>query len=135
MKIRRWIVRLSPILLGILSFYKFHSEVMAAQADLVSPEDALASTRAIQRFWAVFHGNDYAAIPALQQQLEAALQWDPENVTLTALLGATHFWHAGEYRRDPSPNQSVLAGDMRDAVQLFKKALYLDYKPHAVDYT
>ncbi|MBV8436269.1 MAG: hypothetical protein JOY95_02000, partial [Silvibacterium sp.] len=61
------------------------------------------TTAAIQRFWAVFHGNDYAAIPELQKDLEAALEWDPENVTLTALLGANHFWHVGEYRRDPSP--------------------------------
>ena len=92
------------------------------------------STAAIQRFWAVFHGNNYAAIPELQKDLEAALEWDPENVTLTALLGATHFWHVGEYRRDPLPNPTVLAQDMPDAVELFHKALKLDYSPHPVGY-
>ena len=61
-----------------------------------------ASDAAIEQFWAIYHGNDYAAIPQVQNQLEAAIQLDPNNPALYALLGATHFWHVGESTRDPN---------------------------------
>jgi hypothetical protein len=90
---------------------------------------------AIDRFWAVYHGNDYAAIPQVQQQLEAAIQNDANNPTLHALLGATRFWHVGEATRDPIPNDPVLAQDMPDAVNSFGKALQLDYyTQHPIGY-
>jgi hypothetical protein len=87
----------------------------------------VTSTAAIERFWAVYHGNDYGAIREVQIRLEAALERDPDNATLYALLGATHFWHIGEYTRDPKPDPNVLQQDMPRAVQLFRKALDLDY--------
>jgi hypothetical protein len=85
------------------------------------------SVAAIERFWAIYHGNDYAAIPQVQIQLQEAIQHDPENPTLYALLGATHFWHFGEYTRDPNLDMKVLQQDMPTAVGLFGKALELDY--------
>lgn len=85
------------------------------------------SAAAIARFWSVYHGNDYDGIPQVQEQLQAAIQSDPNNPTLYALLGATHFWHIGEAKRDPIPNDPAQATDMPDAVDLFGKALKLDY--------
>jgi hypothetical protein len=92
------------------------------------------SDAAIEQFWTIFHGNDYDAIAAVQAELQAALEHDPENVTLYGLLGATHFWHAGEYPRDPNPNLNILQQDLPTAVQLFQKALDLDYARHPIGY-
>jgi hypothetical protein len=95
------------------------------------------SNRVIEKFWAVYHGNDYAAIPEVQNELERAIQSDPNNPTLYALLGATHFWHVGELTRDPNPqaHQSVFAQDMPTAAALFQKALDLDYyTQHRIGY-
>jgi hypothetical protein len=93
------------------------------------------SNAAIEKFWAIYHGNDYDAIPETQEQLENAIRRDPDNPTLYALLGATHFWHVGELTRDSKPDQSVLAQDMPTAAGLFQKALDLDYySPQAMGY-
>jgi hypothetical protein len=92
-----------------------------------APLQTNGSRAAIEHFWTVYHGNDYGSIPAVQAELQSALTGDPDNATLYALLGATHFWHVGEYTRDPNPNPSVLQQDMPTAVQLFQKALDLDY--------
>jgi hypothetical protein len=85
------------------------------------------SAAAIKRFWKVYHGNQYGQIPQVQKQLQDAIDRDPENSTLYALLGATHFWHIGEYTRDPYPNPELLQQDFPDAVDLFGKALDIDY--------
>jgi len=85
------------------------------------------SRDAIERFWTVYHGNDYAAIPQVQAQLQDAIEHDSQNSTLYALLGATHFWHIGEYTRDPNPDPKELQQDMPTAVSLFGQALELDY--------
>jgi hypothetical protein len=99
------------------------------------PLQTNGSRAAIEHFWAVYHGNDYGSIPAVQAELRSALNSDPDNATLYALLGATHFWHVGEYARDPNPNPSVLQQDMPTAVQLFQKALDLDYSgQHLIGY-
>lgn len=93
------------------------------------------SEAAIQGFWKIYHGNNYEAIPEAQEQLEQAIELDPDNPTLYALLGATHFWHVGEASRDPKPNLTVLAQDMPTAASLFQKALDLDYySPHLTGY-
>jgi|GEM_PF-1712513 len=89
--------------------------------------DQNESSAAIEQFWKVYHGNQYAQIPQVQQQLQNALDHDPDNSTLYALLGATHFWHIGEYTRDPNPNPAVLQQDLPEAVDLFGKALDIDY--------
>ncbi len=62
------------------------------------PGDSPATQAAIDRFWQVYHGNDYNGIPQVEAQLEQALAQDPNNATLHALLGASHFWHIGEAR-------------------------------------
>jgi hypothetical protein len=85
------------------------------------------SVVAIEEFWAIYHGNNYAAIPRVQAQLQGALKHNPENATLYALLGATYFWHFGEYTRDPHLDVKALQQDMPTAVGLFGKALELDY--------
>src|ERR1700751_3658996 len=48
--------------------------------------DRGASKAAIERFWSVYHGNQYSAIPQVQAQLQTAIQHDPNNSTLYALL-------------------------------------------------
>jgi len=96
-----------------------------------------ASRAAIEKFWTIYHGNDYARIPEAQKELETAIQSDPDNPTLYALLGATHFWHVGEASRDPSAlaDRNILAQDMPTAAALFQKALDLDYyTQHAIAY-
>ena len=85
------------------------------------------SAAAIEQFWAIYHGNDYAAIPKAQAQLQDAIGHDPKNPTLYALLGATYFWHFGEYTRDPNLDVKALQQDIPTAVGLFGKALELDY--------
>ena len=95
------------------------------------------SEAAIEKFWTVYHGNDYDAIPEVQDELERAIRLDPRNPTLYALLGANHFWHVGELTRDPNwkAHQNVLAQDMPTAAGLFQKALDLDYySPHPIGY-
>ena len=96
-------------------------------ADDDHPGQRDESSAAIKRFWKVYHGNEYDQVPQVQQQLQNAIDRDPENSTLYALLGATHFWHIGEYTRDPHPNPSVLQRDLPDAVNFFGKALGIDY--------
>jgi hypothetical protein len=93
------------------------------------------SRAAIEKFWTIYHGNDYAAIPEVQDKLDRAIQADPNNPTLYALLGATHFWHVGESLRDPKADRNVLAQDMPTAASLFQKALDLDYyTQHPIGY-
>src|SRR5215469_6574207 len=95
------------------------------------------SRASIERFWTVYHGNDYDGIPQVQKGLEMAIQTDPNNPTLYALLGATHFWHVGEASRDPNAqaDQKIFAQDMPTAAALFQKALDLDYyTPHPIGY-
>jgi hypothetical protein len=90
-------------------------------------EAARGANAAIAKFWGIYHGNRYSQIPEAQAELEEALRLNPNNATLYALLGATHFWHVGEAARDPKPNQNVLMQDMPVAVHLFEQALNLDY--------
>ena len=93
------------------------------------------SRAAIERFWTIYHGNDYDAILEVQKELEAAIESDPNNPTLYALLGATHFWHVGEESRDPNAeaDRKIFALDMPAAAALFQKALDLDYyTPHLI---
>ena len=95
------------------------------------------SRAAIERFWTIYHGNDYDAIPEVQGELETAIRSDPDNPRLYALLGATHFWHVGEASRDPNTqaDQGIFAQDMPTAAALFQKALDLDYyTPHPIGY-
>src|SRR5258708_13114238 len=62
------------------------------------------SRAAIEKFWTIYHGNDYAAIPEAQDELQKAIQSDPNNPTLYALLGPTHFCHVPEFTRNPNYN-------------------------------
>jgi hypothetical protein len=124
-------------LLGMATFWLFGATFSSGQSSEAGPRSTGrgVSDAAIQRFWAVYHGNDYASIPVVQAQLQGALEHDPNNATLYSLLGATHFWHLGEYTRDPKPDQNVLAQDMPTAAQLFQKALTLDYYgEHVIGY-
>jgi hypothetical protein len=94
-----------------------------------------ATSAAIDHFWAIYHGNDYDAIPKVQEELAGAMQRDPENPMLFALLGATHFWHVGEAARDENPHDPALESDMANAADLFGKSLQLDYySKHPVGY-
>ena len=135
-----WLMR-RPIfpaaLLGILIFWFFGVTLSSGQpAETAVARSRGASTAAIERFWAIYHGNEYSGIPEVQAELQAALERDPNNATLYALLGATHFWHIGEYTRDPKPDRTVLQQDMPTAAQLFQKALDLDYYgQHLIGYT
>ena len=86
-----------------------------------------ASRAAIGHFWDVYHGNAYDQIPQVQAELQRAIENDPNNPTLYALLGAAHFWHIGEAARDPNPRDPALGQDMPEAVDNFGKALSLDY--------
>jgi len=131
-------VRLKPVVVavfavtGLLSLAGFASQSIIDDRQR-SPNDM--TDAAIDRFWAVFHGNDYSAISSVQRQLDAAVQANPDNPTLHALLGATHFWHLGEASRDSIPDDPVLAQDMSDAEDAFDKALKLDYyTPHPIGY-
>lgn len=97
------------------------------------------SRAAIEKFWTIYHGNEYAAIPEVQKELETAIQSDPDNPTLYALLGATHFWHVGEATRDTKAlapaHQKIFVQDMPTAAALFQKALDLDYyTQHEIGY-
>ncbi|HEX4229063.1 MAG TPA: hypothetical protein VHZ07_10355 [Bryobacteraceae bacterium] len=114
-------------LFGISMFWLFGATLHSDQWGETGPANPGSSDAAIERFWTVYHGNDYDSIPEVQAELQAALQHDPNNATLYALLGATHFWHIGEYTRDPKPDQNVLQSDMPTAAALFGKAFDLDY--------
>ena len=112
-------------LLGIAGLV--HSAQQDSGTTITDNNVASADRTAIETFWEIFHGNDYTAIPFAQARLEEALQRDPLNATLYALLGATHFWHIGEYLRDLKPDPTVLQQDMPTAVSLFQRAMDLDY--------
>jgi hypothetical protein len=132
-------IRRRPIipaaLLGVAIFWPFGVTRSSGQSSEGARASRGSSEAAIERFWTVYHGNDYAAIPEVQSELQAAIGQDPNNPTLYALLGATHFWHIGEYTRDPKPDQNVLNQDMPTAAQLFQKALDLDYNgEHLIGY-
>ncbi len=105
-------------------------------SDSDKPEtDRDTSRAAIKWFWTAYHGNDYQAIPHVQIELRRAIENDPDNPTLYALLGATYFWHVGEAARDTVPDDPTLAQDMPNAVDFFGKALQLDYyTKHLIGY-
>src|SRR5262245_17455998 len=84
------------------------------------------SEAAIELFWSTYHDNAYAHIPEVQAALQGAIDKDPDNGELYAFLGATHFWHVGEYTRDPHPDLSVLQQDLPTAIQMFQRAAALD---------
>jgi hypothetical protein len=119
---------------AVVVVHLFVSATGSAQPTSARVNDRSSTSSAVARFWAIFHGNDYASIPEVQAELQKAIARDPSNVTLQALLGAVHFWHAGEYTRDPNPNMTVLQQDMPTAVQLFQNALNLDYGQHPAGY-
>lgn len=132
------IVSAALVAVVLLNFMGVGESFSKDRKDIASVQDESSpsvSDAAIERFWAIYHGNDYDAIPRAQSELEKAIQLDTNNPTLYALLGATHFWHVGEWMRDPKPDQNVLAEDMPTAANLFQKALDLDYYgPHLIGY-
>ncbi len=94
-----------------------------------TPPDGGASTAAkaaVDAFWRIYHNNDYAHIADVQAELQAAIDQNPNNAELLALLGATHWWHVGEASRDLHPDLSVLSTDLPTAVQLIQRAAQLD---------
>jgi hypothetical protein len=96
---------------------------------------AMSSGTAIEKFWDIYHSNEYDKIPEAETKLAEAIRLDPNNPTLYALLGAAHFWHIGEAARDTNPHDSALASDMPNAVGFFEKALDLDYySSHLIGY-
>jgi len=115
-----------PALLSGVALLVLAGFARGADDDHQNETDRGASKAAIERFWSVYHGNLYSAIPQVQTQLQSAIQHDPDNSTLYALLGATHFWHYGEYTRDTNLNLGVLQQDLPNAVNFFGKALELD---------
>jgi len=133
-----WIKR-SPLVPAALAgsvFWLFGVALSSGQSSTPNEmHGRAASTAAIERFWTIYHGNDYDAIPQVQADLQAALKHDPENATLNAVLGATYFWHFGEYTRDPKATQASLQQDISNAIQLFQNALNLDYyRQHPIGY-
>ena len=119
-----WLLLFGALLLSALGI----AYSQAADGSQMGGQSIPSTTRAaVERFWATYHGNDYDAIPDLEVELTQAIEADPNNATLDALLGAAHFWHFGEYTRDPNATQAVLGADISSAVQLFQKALNLDY--------
>src|SRR5713226_4105625 len=85
-----------------------------------------AARAAVDAFWRTYHNNDYAHIAEVQAALQAAIDLNPNNAELHALLGATHWWHVGEASRDLHPDPSVLSTDLPTAVQLLERAAQLD---------
>ncbi len=128
MRWMRW-MRARPMIPAVLSGIALLvlAGFASGSADDDHETDRDASKAAIERFWSVYHGNQYSAIPQVQAQLQTAIQRDPDNSTLYALLGATYFWHYGEYTRDTNLNLGVLQQDLPTAVSFFGKALELDY--------
>jgi hypothetical protein len=135
---RTWTTRrriVPAVLLGTVIFWPLGVTLSPGQSAADAGPANRRTDAAIERFWTVYHGNDYNAIPEVQAELQAALDRDPNNATLYALLAATHFWHIGEYTRDAKQDQNVLHQDMPTAAQLFQKALDLDYNGrHLVGY-
>src|SRR5262245_58556183 len=105
------------LLAAVAGFWLFGPPPSSGQSAHSQRTHPAGSDAAIERFWIVYHGNDYGVIPEVQAELQGALNRDPDNATLYALLGATHFWHIGEYTRDSKADLSVLQQDMPTAVQ------------------
>jgi hypothetical protein len=132
---RRTRPMIPALLLGVAIFWFFGVTLSSGQPAEAGRAGRGSTIAAIERFWTVYYGNNYDAIPELQAELQAAVERDPNNPTLYALLGATHFWHIGEYTRDAKPDPTVLQRDMPTAAQLFQKALDLDYNgQHLIGY-
>src|SRR5215468_3004718 len=82
---------------------------------------------ATDAFWNTYWANDYANIANVQSALRAALNENPRDATLTALLAATHWWHVSEAAaRERHPDQAVLNSDLPTALQLMQQAAQLD---------
>jgi hypothetical protein len=112
----------APVLIGVALLAAAGFAWPPGSDDPFNPSQA-----AIERFWQVYHGNDYSEIPQVEEQLLQAIQLDPRNPTLHALLGAAHFWHIGEAARDLDRRDPALVQDMPDAVAQFGQALGFDY--------
>ena len=136
--VARWMKKrpaMIAVLSGLAVLWFFGATLGSGQSQGSGRASRGSSDAAIEHFWTIFHGNDYGAIGGVQAELQAALEHDRENVTLYGLLGATHFWHAGEYTRDPRRDLNVVQQDLPMAVQLFQRALDLDYNgQHPIGY-
>ena len=82
---------ISAVLSGLAILWFFGATLGSGQSQGSGRASRGSSKAAIEQFWTIFHGNDYGAIAGVQAELQAALEHDPENVTLYGLLGATHF--------------------------------------------
>src|SRR5436190_14423325 len=94
----------------------------SAQPPIDASDPNAQETHAVDLFWDTYHGNRYADIASVQVALQAALDCNPSNGQLTALLGATHFWHVAESARDPNADPQQLMADLPTAIQLFQQA-------------
>lgn len=56
--------------------------LLVARSDDSTAGDAGTSQAAIDRFWSAYHGNRYDEIPALQVELQSAIDGDPGNAAL-----------------------------------------------------
>jgi hypothetical protein len=105
---------------------------VGCSADASSSPDAgdsaaSSAKTASDAFWNTYWANDYAGIPAVQSALQAALNENPRDANLTALLAATHWWHVSEAAaREKHPDPTVLNGDLPTALQLMNQAAQLD---------
>jgi hypothetical protein len=87
---------------------------------------AAVARAASDKFWNTYWGNDFVHIADVQSALQSAIDQNPTDGELYALLGATHWWHASEApARDPHPDMNVLSQDLPTALQLVTKASQL----------
>jgi len=88
---------------------------------------AIGGKAATDAFWNTYWANDYANIANVQTALRAALNENPRDARLTALLAATHWWHVSEAAaRERHPDQAVLNSDLPTALQLMQQAAQLE---------
>jgi len=112
--------------LSMVRVVPFAIVLCAELAACGSSDEIQSGQAAIDQFWSTYHANGYADIPAVQASLQSAIEREPGNAQLYTYLAATHFWHVGEYARDPHPDMAVLQEDMPTAMGLFRKAAELD---------
>jgi hypothetical protein len=126
---------ISAFLSGLVVLWCLGVTLSSGQSDEHARFGRGDSVAAIEHFWTIYHSNNFDAIPEVQTQLQGAIERDPNNPTLYALLGATHFWHVGEYTRDAKPDPTVIQQDMPTAAKLFQRAYNLDYNDdHLIGY-
>ncbi|MBK6922481.1 MAG: hypothetical protein IPH07_34140 [Deltaproteobacteria bacterium] len=77
---------------------------------------------AVAAFWVAFLAEDYAAVPELIAQLDAAALEHPDDPEIALIRAHANLWRLAEFERDPGQGGAVQAMSAMAAIEAFTTA-------------